>query len=82
MSKSLPPLAVKARIHPSVENRESALLLSRRKLRRLARPQGRSRAGERRREAAGCWEPGGGASSPAGAGQTDRQTDKPKGGGG
>ncbi|KAK5935187.1 hypothetical protein CgunFtcFv8_020570 [Champsocephalus gunnari] len=79
MSKSLPPLAVKARIHPSVENRESALLLSRRKLGRLARPQGRSRAGERRREAAGCWSRE--VELPLRRGP-DRQTDQPEGGGG
>lgn len=50
-------------------------MLSRNKLRRPARPQGLNRAQqtaeERRREAAGCWEPGGGASAPAGAGHPD-----------
>lgn len=64
MSPSSPPSAVKARVHPSVESRVSALLLSRRKLRRLSRPRGRSRAepsagrGGERRPAAGSREVG------------------------
>lgn len=82
-----PPLAGKAQVHPAVENTDSALLLSRRrKLRRLARPRGRSAAEqnageeEEEQEERGAWAAGSrGAELLLSKGQ-DRQTKIIRGG--
>ncbi|KAI4830285.1 hypothetical protein KUCAC02_001929 [Chaenocephalus aceratus] len=72
MSKSLAPLAVKARIHPSVENRESATFVVTQEARTPSEATGTEQSRGEEERGGRLLEPGGGASSPAGAGQTDR----------